>query len=81
MALLIDDAGYNAGEAFGNVPSWSNAGNNENYGREHGTRYAPQGIPDAAAKFRKQSRTNTRKFKRRYEDQYGVVLGMFAISF
>ncbi|VEL11304.1 unnamed protein product [Protopolystoma xenopodis] len=34
-----------AGETFGNVPSqWSNAGNHECYGIEHGSRYISQGL-------------------------------------
>ncbi|VEL16824.1 unnamed protein product, partial [Protopolystoma xenopodis] len=42
---------------------WSDAGNHEYYGRGHRTKYALQGLSDAATKFLKQGQTNTIELK------------------
>ncbi|VEL07296.1 unnamed protein product [Protopolystoma xenopodis] len=60
VAPLPDDAG----EMFGNVPSqWSDAGNQEYYGRGLITRHVPQGLAGIPSKLRKRGQINIIKLK------------------
>ncbi|VEL26135.1 unnamed protein product [Protopolystoma xenopodis] len=60
MESFSDDANYDDGETFGNVPRpWSNVRHHEYYGEGPGTRYVPQGLRDAPNKLRK-TRSNQR---------------------
>ncbi|VEL07927.1 unnamed protein product [Protopolystoma xenopodis] len=64
MTPHSDDADYDVGEAFENVPSQLfNARNHDYYGRGYGTMYVPQGLPDTPIKLQKQGRTSTVKLK------------------
>ncbi|VEL22062.1 unnamed protein product [Protopolystoma xenopodis] len=59
---------------------WSIVGNHEYSGRGHGTRYVPQGLPEAPTKLRKHGRTNTVKLKESATKQTATPARAFLVS-